>query len=118
MPQLGPFVKASLSDVLTEHKVDPYSREFIFGSDERCTRLRNQAIFNGPNGPMTLLSAMLRYGLDDTKRANLFFSPYHLGSSKQIPQARLTLADLANKVRKEKHESVPRGERRSCATMS
>jgi hypothetical protein len=57
---------------------------------------------------------MLRCGLDDTKRANLFFSPYHLGSSKQIPEARLTLVDLAKKVRREKHESVQRNERSSA----
>ncbi|HKR77112.1 MAG TPA: hypothetical protein VJR95_10620 [Rhodanobacter sp.] len=111
MPHLDQFVKEFLTDFVAEHKVDPYSRKFVFGSDERCTRLRNQPLFCGTSGPVTLLSAMLRHGLDDTKRANLFFSSYHLGSSKQIPQARLTLVDLAKKVRKEKHESVPRGER-------
>lgn len=111
MPDLSAVLEERLKELITKHQVDPFSREFIFGSDELCTRLRNHPIFLGQNGPVTLLSAMLRYGLDDTKRAKLFFSAHHLGSSKQIPQARLTLTDLANKVRREKHESVPRKER-------
>lgn len=111
MPDLQQFLKASLAKLPADLEIDPYSREFIFGSNERWARLRNQPIFRGPNGPVTLLSAMLRYDLDDVKRANLFSSPYHLGSLKQIPQARLTLVDLAKKVRKEKHESTPEPER-------
>lgn len=101
MPDLH-LIKLCLEQFLAEHEIDPYSREFIFGNAERFARLRNQPIFRGPNGPVTVLSAMLRYGLDDTRRANLFFSPHHLGSPKQIPQAQLTLVDLAKKVRKEK----------------
>ena len=110
MPDLKPLIQATLAQLPTDHEIAPYSREFIFGSDERWARLRNQAI-PLPNGRVTLLSAMLRYDLDDAKRAHLFFSPYHLGSLKQIPQVRLTLVDLAKKVRKEKHESSPASER-------
>lgn len=110
MPHLKLALEERLTELATKHQIDPYSREFIFGSDERWVRLRNQPI-SLPNGPVTLLSAMLRYDLDDAKRANLFFSPYHLGSLKQIPQLRLTLVALAKKVRKEKHESTPASER-------
>ncbi|MEG2805488.1 hypothetical protein [Stenotrophomonas sp.] len=107
MPDLSAFLEERLEELTTKHQIDPFSREFLFGSDELCTRLRNQPTILGPNGQVTLLSAMLRYALDDAKRANLFFSPYHLGSLKQIPQARLTIVDLAKKVRKEKHERTP-----------
>lgn len=92
-------------------KVDLFSREFVFGIDQGCIRSRNQVIAQGRNGPITLLSEMLRYGLDDTRRANLFFSPYHLGSSKSIPTARLTLVELARKVRREKHDALSRADR-------
>ncbi len=102
-----------LQDLAARLGVPPYSREFIFGSDEDCIRSRNQTLTIGPTGPVTLLDAMLRHGLDDSKRASLFFSPYHLGSSKRIPQDRLTLADLARKIRTEKHESLPTRAQRS-----
>jgi|GEM_PF-4733137 len=102
-------LKEQLVELTTKHKVDPFSREFIFGGNATYARLRNQPFAWGPNGRMPLLRAMFRYGLDETKRATVFPSPYHLGSSKSIPQSQLSLVDLAKKVRKEKQANRKEG---------
>lgn len=49
-----------------------------------------------------MLNAMLRYGLDNKKRSDLFPLPHHLGSLKSIPEGKRTLVKLAEIVRKEK----------------
>lgn len=103
MSQPHQFVKEVLAQIAAEHNVDPYSREFIFSGKDSYARLRNQLIALRPEGRMTLLSALLRYGLDENRRANTFSSPYHLGSTKNIPQSQLSVVDLARKVRKDKH---------------
>jgi len=84
------------------HKYDPFIPKFVFGNDEEYTRLRNRRFAMGPNGPVTMLSAMLRYGLDDTKIMNLFPSPFDLGSRKKIPEKQQSLAYLGKKVRRER----------------
>lgn len=109
MSILHAALKEQLAELTTKHKVDPFSREFIFGGNATYARLRNQPFALGPNGRMPLLRAMFRYGLDETRRANVFPSPYHLGSSKSIPQRQLSLVDLAKKVRKEKQANRKEG---------
>ncbi|MEC3887143.1 hypothetical protein [Xanthomonas campestris] len=95
-------LQKQLEELITKHQVNPFSRDFIFGGNEEYARLRNQRYTSPPNAGMTLLGAMLRYGLSETNRASLFPSPYHLGSAKSIPKSQLSLVDLAKKVRKEK----------------
>jgi hypothetical protein len=91
-----------IEDLRSRNKPDPFTTEFIFGHLDEHTRARNRTIALGPNGPVTMLSAMLRYGLDDAKRANLFPNPFDLGSAKRIPEDQKTLAYLAQKVRRER----------------
>lgn len=99
------FVDKYIEEFKAKYGFDPYSRDFIFGSAEENTRLRNQILITGPSGPITMLSEMLRHGLDDTKRDKLFPSKFHLGSSKKIQKDQLTLVKLADHVRIEKRDS-------------
>lgn len=80
----------------------PYTRKFIFGGDKEHTRLRNRLFGLSGKGRVTVLSAMLRYGLDNKRQSDLFPLPHHLGSLKSMPKEKLTLVRLAETVRKEK----------------
>lgn len=83
----------------------PYTRKFIFGSDKEYTRLRNKLFGLSVKGRITVLSAMLRYGLNNKRKSDLFPLPHHLGSQKCMPKGRLTLVKLAETVRNEKRIS-------------
>jgi len=100
--QIKLYLDAEVANFKSRRKLDPFSTEFVFGHNEEYTRLRNHEFVLGPNGPVTILTAMLRYGLDDTNRINLFPSIFDLGSPKQIPKSKLTLVCLAKKVREER----------------
>lgn len=91
-----------LEAIRTHYKREPFSRDFVFENDPNVTRLRNKHVFPGPHGPKTLLSIMLRFGLDEHRRSVLFSSPFDLGSLKTISKSRLSLTYLAEKVRKER----------------
>lgn len=109
MHDLKIALEEQLRELRTKHNVDPFSREFIFGGDDSYARLRNQLFALHPNGRITLLNALLRYGLDETRRASLFPNPYQLGSSKSLPKSQLSLVDLAKKVRKDKRANQTGG---------
>ena len=94
-----------LDDLKNRYKEDPYTANFVFGSDGEQVSLRNGHIQICAPGPVTLLSAMLRLGLDETKRINLFPDIFDLGNPKSIPDNKLTLVHLAKKVRKERQLS-------------
>jgi hypothetical protein len=81
---------------------NPYTRKFIFGSGKEYARLRNEMFELSERGRLTVLSAMLRYGLDNKRQSDLFPLPHHLGSRKSMPKEKLTLVRLAETVRKEK----------------
>lgn len=83
----------------------PYTRKFIFGSDKEYTRLRNTLFGLSGKGRITVLSAMLRYGLNNKRQSDIFPLPHHLGSQKCMSKERLTLVKLAETVRKEKRIS-------------
>ncbi|GAB3781430.1 hypothetical protein [Dyella agri] len=101
---IDPILSLELETVRTLHKLEPYTKDFIFGNDHRLARIRNQQVFKHPTGPLTLLSTMLRFGLDEEKRSKLFTSAFDLGSLKAISQDKLSLTYLAKKVRKEKNQ--------------
>src|SRR5678816_3804102 len=61
MPDLQPFVKASLTKLPADLEIDPYSREFIFGSDERWARLKNQPVLLGPQPAPELFRQPIEY---------------------------------------------------------
>jgi hypothetical protein len=84
---------------------NPYTRKFIFGSGKEYARLRNEMFELSERGRLTVLSAMLRYGLDNKRQSDLFPLPHHLGSRKSMPKEKLTLVRLAETVRKEKRIS-------------
>ena len=111
MDEFKAALRDRLAEIASKHKVDPFSREFIFGGNEAFARLRNQVFASGPSGRVTLLSALFKYGLDETKRAQLFPDHYHLGSPKHIPLDKLTLVDLAKRVRREKDKTLAKGTR-------
>lgn len=96
------FLDLEIEDLRSRNKSDPFTTEFIFGHLEEHTRARNRTIALGPNGPVTMLWAMLRYGLDKAKRNYLFPNPWDLGSAKKIPKNQQTLVYLAQKVRGER----------------
>lgn len=96
------FAECWLAEIQSRYPKNLFSTEFIFSNDPEFTRLRNQPIAIGPTGPLTLLSVMLRHGLDERRRAHLFSSPFDLGSMKSIAKSQLSLSDLAAKVRREK----------------
>jgi len=105
MPELLKIaLQEELRELATIHQVDPFSRKFMFGGDETYARLRNRTFALLPSGSMTLLRAMLRLGLDETRRASVCPSPYHLGSEKSIPDCELSLVGLARKVRKDRQD--------------
>lgn len=83
----------------------PYTRKFIFGHDKEYARLRNEMFGLSGKGRITVLSAMIRYGLDNKRQSDLFPLPHHLGSLKSMPKGKLTLVRLAEIVRKEKGSS-------------
>lgn len=101
----------NLRDLMLEHCINeiacrigetPYTRKFIFGRDKEYAHLRNTLFGLSGKGRVTVLSAMLRYGLDNKRQSDLFPLPHHLGSPKSMPRAKLTLVKLAETVRKEK----------------
>ncbi len=95
-------------NIASEIKASPYTRNFVFGNNENNTRLRNKLIAPLGKGRITVLSAMLRYGLNDKRRSDLFPLPHHLGSAKSMRQDQLTLVELAKIVRAEKREEARR----------
>lgn len=96
------FAESWLTEIQSRYPQNLFSTEFIFSSDPEFTRLRNQPIAIGPTGPLTLLSVILRHGLDEQRRAHLFSSSFDLGSMKSIAKSQLSLNALAAKVRREK----------------
>lgn len=111
MPYLNAYLQVQLEELTTKHQVNPFSREFMFSGNEKYARLRNQLFALRQNGRMTLLSAMLRHGLNEARRSNLFPSSYHLGSAKAIPNRQLTLVDLAKRVQGDKRANLRNRER-------
>ncbi|WP_298853507.1 hypothetical protein [uncultured Aquimonas sp.] len=95
-------LREELARTQISHRIDPFSREFVFGNSPEYTKARNRPVILGRNGRMTLLQAMLGICLNDEARRKLFPSYFHLGCPKPIPRDRQTLVELAKHVRRER----------------
>ena len=94
-------LRQELDRIQFTHRVDPFSREFVFGNNAEYTKIRNRVVILGSDGRLTLLQAMLAICLNDDERRKLFPSYFHLGCPKPIPRNRQTLIELAKHVRRE-----------------
>lgn len=94
-------LRQELDRIQVTQRVDPFSREFVFGNNAEYTKTRNRVVISGSDGRITLLQAMLAICLNDDGRRKLFPSYFHLGCPKPIPRGRQTLIELAKLVRRE-----------------
>ena len=58
-------LRQELDRIQFTHRVDPFSREFVFGNNAEYTKIRNRVVILGSDGRLTLLQAMLAICLND-----------------------------------------------------
>ena len=82
--------------------IDLFTKQFIFGNDERYRSLRSETILQSEGPSISLLRLILREAMTPEKRREVFADPFDLGSSTDIPRSQCSLMALATKVRSER----------------